>query len=460
MTPITGTPIVTAAQMRAAEAEAIANGASVETLMARAGQGVAAAVGRLGAGAPVLVLCGPGNNGGDGYVAATALAAMGLNVRVAALAEPTTDAARSARTGWAGPVETIDDARPAPILLDALFGTGLSRGLDARLASRLSALANSARLAIAVDLPSGIATDDGRLLSPVPDFDVTLALGAAKPAHLLQPGARCCGAVRLIDIGVTAATDAAVLARPSLSAPGPDSHKYNRGMVVVIGGAMAGAALLASTAAMRAGAGYVALLDGGAGGPHALVHRMMDDQPLDDDRIGALLVGPGLGRTAESAAKLDKALASERPLIVDGDALHLLKERIECVQRRRAPTILTPHQGEFVALFGEGKGSKLDRARDAARRAAAVIVYKGADTVIAGTDGRARLAGDANDWLSTAGTGDVLAGVIAATLAAGLDPLDAAAAGVWMHGAAARRLGAAFIADDLADALSAVRASL
>ncbi|MGN6278222.1 MAG: NAD(P)H-hydrate dehydratase [Sphingomonas sp.] len=460
MTPIAGKPVLTAAEMSAAEEHAIAAGTSVETLMQRAGKGVAAAVHRLAAGAPVLVLCGPGNNGGDGYVAASALAAMEHDVRVAALADPKSDAARRARACWSGPVETIADAKPAPVLVDALFGTGLSRGLDAELSRQLCRLAEAARLAITIDLPSGVATDEGAVLSDAPDFDVTLALGAVKPAHLLQPAARHCGAVRLIEIGIDCGAEAQVLAKPSLPNPGPESHKYNRGMVVVVGGAMPGAALLASTAAMRSGAGYVALLDGGDGGPHALVHRRFEDQPLDDDRIGALLIGPGLGRTEDAAAKLDKALASDRPLIIDGDALHLLKDRLDRLRDRAAPSILTPHEGEFVSLFGKTEDSKLGRACAAAKKANAVIVYKGPDTVIAAPDGRARLAGDANDWLSTAGTGDVLAGTIAATLAAGLDPLDAAAAGVWLHGEAARRLGAAFIADDLANALSAVRASL
>ena len=460
MTPIAGQAVVTAAQMRAAEDRAIAAGVSVMELMERAGTGVAAAVRRLAPGAPVLVLCGPGNNGGDGYVAARALAAAGHKVRVAALAETATEAAKAARSGWGGPVEAMAGAAPAPVLVDGLFGTGLSRGLDATAAKRLCELVAAARLSIAIDVPSGIAADDGGVLSAVPSFDVTLALGAVKPAHLLQPAARNCGAVRLIEIGVVAESAAHVLARPSLPAPGPDSHKYTRGMVVVVGGAMRGAALLASTAAMRAGAGYVALLDGGEGGPDALVHRACADQPLDDERIGALLIGPGLGRDAGAADKLDAALASDRPLIVDGDALHLLKHRLDTLRTRGAPAILTPHQGEFVALFGKGEGSKLDRARAAAAEANAVLVYKGPDTVIAAPDGRARLAGDANDWLSTAGTGDVLAGAIAATLAAGLEPIEAAAAGVWLHGHAARRLGASFIADDLANALTAVRAAL
>src|SRR5690242_9109292 len=250
MTPVAGKPVVTAAEMRAAEERAIAAGTSVDDLMDRAGKGIAAAVHRLAAGAPVLVLCGPGNNGGDGYVAATALAAAGHDVRIAAMAEPSRDAAKHARAAWAGPIESVAEAKPAPVLLDALFGTGLSRGLDDTLSARLCELVNAARLAITVDLPSGVATDDGAVLSPVPNFDVTLTLGAVKPAHLLQPAARHCGAVRLIDIGIEADSAAHVLDRPNLPAPSPDSHKYNRGMVVIVGGPMRGAALLASTAAM------------------------------------------------------------------------------------------------------------------------------------------------------------------------------------------------------------------
>ncbi|TPG21579.1 NAD(P)H-hydrate dehydratase [Sphingomonas koreensis] len=460
MTPIAGQPILTAAEMRAAEERAIAAGASVEALMDRAGKGVAAAVQRLASDAPVLVLCGPGNNGGDGYVAATALAAAGLDVRVAATGEPSSAAARKAKAGWSGPIEDIASTKAAPVLVDALFGTGLSRPLNPALEKKLVDLAVKSRLVIAVDLPSGVTTDEGRALGAVPDFDVTLALGALKPAHLLQPAARYCGAVRMIDIGIDANSETQVIDKPSLETPGPDVHKYTRGMVAIIAGAMPGATLLASEAAMRAGAGYVALLGSGQGGPHALVHKPLDDDSLTDSRTGALLIGPGLGRDADAAAKLDRALATDHPLVIDGDALHLLKDRLETLAKRHSPAILTPHAGEFDALFGKDDTSKLARARAAARRANATIVFKGADTVIAAPDGRARLTPDASDWLSTAGTGDVLAGVIAAMLAARLDPLDAASAGVWLHGDAARRLGPAFIADDLARAMTAARASL
>ncbi len=460
MTPLAGHPVLTAAETRAAEQRAIDAGSSVEALMERAGREVANAVARLGSAAPVLILCGPGNNGGDGYVAARYLVEMGLDVRVSASADPVTDAAKNARAAWPGPVAPIAEAVPAPVLVDALFGTGLKRPLDDALAARLCALASGAKLAVAVDLPSGVTTDDARVLNPLPVFDITLALAAAKPAHLLQPAARHCGTARVLDIGIDANSNAHVLERPELPSPGPDSHKYNRGMVAIVGGAMAGASLLSAEAAMRAGAGYVELLGGTGGGPHALVHKAFEDTALADDRIGALLIGPGLGRDDEAAHRLDRALATPHPLVIDGDALHLLKKHMDTLRTRQAPAILTPHAGEFATLFGKGEGSKLDRARAAARDANAVVAFKGPDTVIAAPDGRAILTPDANDWLSTAGTGDVLAGAIAAVLAGGQPPLEAAAAGVWLHVDAARRLGAAFIADDLAAMLTESRAAL
>ncbi len=456
MIPIKGQPVLTAAEMRAAEEAVIATGVSVDTLMDRAGTGIAHAVRRLAGANAILILCGPGNNGGDGYVAARVLAALGATVRVAALSEPRTDAAKAARAGWGGRVETLADTRPAPVLVDALFGTGLTRPLDTA-AAQLRALADAANLRIAIDLPSGLATDTGTALSTPPVFDLTLAPGAVKPAHLLQPAARYCGTIRLLDIGVPVTSQAAVLAPPVLPAPGPDSHKYTRGMVAVVAGDMPGAAELAAHAAMRAGAGYVTLLGDTTGAPHALVRAPLTDAALANDRIGAVVIGPGLGRDDRARARLDAALAAGHPLVIDGDALRLLDpERIAALG---LPVILTPHAGEFDALFGGSDADKITRARDAAVRADAVVVFKGADTVVAAPDGRVRIAHGASDWLSTAGTGDVLAGAIGAMMAARLDPFAAACAGVWLHGDAARRSGPAFIADDLADALRSARAS-
>jgi hydroxyethylthiazole kinase-like uncharacterized protein yjeF len=473
MIGIEGQPILTAAEMRAAEDAVIASGVSVATLMDRAGTAIAHAVRRLADPNEVLILCGPGNNGGDGYVAARVLAEMGVTVRVAALSEPKTNAAKSARAGWSGPVETLAEAEPAPVLVDALFGTGLTRPLDGTpptpnrsladagersVVRSLNFLANAAQLSIAIDLPSGLATDSGKALSVPPVFNLTLALGVVKSALLLQPAARYCGQVRLLDIGVPTTSQAEVLKAPTLPTPGPDAHKYTRGMVAIIAGTMSGASDLAALAAMRAGAGYVTLLGDTVGPPHALVRTPFSDQALANDRIGALVIGPGLGRDDTARARLEAAVNAGHPLIIDGDALRLMSpDRIKAL---KVPVILTPHSGEFDALFGKSDADKITRARDAATRANAVVVFKGADTVIATPDGRVRIARDASDWLSTAGTGDVLAGAIGAMLAAKLDPLDAASAGVWLHGDAARRLGPAFIADDLAEALRSARASL
>lgn len=459
MIPIDGLPVLTAAEMRAAERAAMVGDVSEVTLMDCAGAAIAQAVARLAAGREILVLCGPGNNGGDGYIAAALLKRRGLPVRVAASEAPRSDGARRAAAFWGGPVEALDRVDPAPVVVDAIFGTGLSRPPADALQETLNRLASAAWLRIAVDFPTGVATDTGQALGEVPRFDVTLALGAVKPSHLLQPAASLVGQVRLLDIGVAVRSQVRVLQRPSLPEPDATSHKYSRGMVAVVAGSMSGASELAALAALRAGAGYVLhLASGGSNGPaapHAIVRRDYTADALAEDRIGAVVIGPGLGRDDDASARVEAALASGRPLVIDGDALRLVK--VDALTAHDGPKILTPHGGEFTHLFGEGTDDKLSATRRAAHRSGAVVVHKGADTVIAAPDGRAVLCPEASPWLSTAGTGDVLAGAIGTMLAAGLEPLAAAEAGVWLHAQAARACGKAFIADDLADALSAVR---
>jgi len=459
MTQLDGAPILTAAAMAATERRAIEGGSSVEALMARAGAGVAAWAMRMAGRREVLVLCGPGNNGGDGYVAAARLHEAGVPVRVAAIAAPTTDAAKQAKTQWYGVIDDVMTSSPAPIVIDALFGTGLSRPLDPVLVGGLKRLVEASSFSIAVDLPSGIAADDGGVLAArdqFPTFDLTLALGALKPAHLLQPAARFCGTVRVVDIGLEPTSDTRVIGRPRLVMPGPDTQKYSRGHVTIIGGPMPGAAALAAQAALRAGAGYALLLaDGDIDQlPHAVVCRQWAG-PSDLELVrktAAILVGPGLGRDQAAREKLAAAIASDQALVVDGDALRLLDlTHFEAFARRYAPVILTPHGGEFGGLFGAWSGSKLDAARAAARTAHATVVFKGADTVIAHRDGKASIGMPGDPWLSTAGTGDVLAGTIGAMLATGME--QAAEAGVWLHGDAARRLRGPFLADDLAQAI-------
>ena len=453
------TPVLTAAAMRAAEDQAIAGGTDVETLMVRAGAGVADAVWLFTGGMDALVICGPGNNGGDGYVAATMLAKRGVRVRVAALAEPKTRAAMGARKTWEGPVEPLNDALPAPVLIDALFGTGLARGLDQAVAAQLMRLAGAARLRVAVDLPSGAATDDGAILSPVPDFDMTVALGALKPSHLLQPAAQHMGRLVTVDIGLgPIESPLTLLAKPRLHKPVPGAHKFSRGAVGVIGGGMWGAAVLAATAAQRAGAGSVALSGVDQGGSAALI-RKDEDAILGDDRYRPLLIGPGLGRDKNAEQRLSRVLGSRRQLVIDADALTLIGAAIGRVKQQPYPPILTPHDGEFQRLFGDRGGSKIERARAAAAKAGAYIVYKGPDKVIAAPDGRVALAPAGPSWLASAGTGDVLSGTVAAMLAQGLGPFEAAQTAVWLHAEAARLAGPLLIADDVVDALPAAAAA-
>ncbi len=437
MTPLAG-PVLTASETRAAEAK---SGVLPEILMERAGSALADAAWRLGNGNPVLVLCGPGNNGGDGYVAARVLAARGVNVAVAATGHPHTAIASAARTNWTGRVEAISSAAPRSCVIDAVFGTGLSRRLSDELADVLSKVLGASHLAIAADLPSGVGSDDGAALGAT-RCNVTLALGVAKPAHLLQPSASLCGHVLLADIGIAATSETSIIERPSLRAPLPTDHKFSRGMVAVVPGAMAGAATLGVTAAARI-AGYTVLC-GKAEAPASVVRRGFD-ATLADSRLGAMLIGPGLSDTSEARQKLAAALGSCVPLVLDAGALGLIDPAL----RRTAATVLTPHEGEFAKLFGDLGGSKIDRARVAAARSGATIVLKGSDTVVASPDGRVSILQGATAWLATAGTGDVLAGIIAAMLSRGLGPHEAACAGVWVHAGTARLAGPALIADDL-----------
>ena len=448
--------ILSVAQMRAAEAGLIAAGISVDALMQTAGRGAAEWVWRIAAHRAVTVLCGPGNNGGDGYVIAQALRERGGKVVVVAGAEPKTDAARKARALYQGEVLPSDHLPKGDILVDCLFGSGLTRPLSENHFALLTRLAASHPRRIAIDVPSGIECDSGILLNAdLPSFDLSVALGAWKFAHFLMPASATMGALRLVAIGVEPLAGAAmVLLRPQFSAPAADAHKYRRGLLAVIGGAMPGAELLAAEAAQGAGAGYVKLFTGMAiSGPPDLV---IDSRPLSeallDTRLNALLIGPGLGRDGHARERLAEALASDIPAVLDADALVLLGSRQ--LAARTAPLIATPHEGELVALERaldlDGSGSKPQRALALARASGMIIVAKGPDTVIAAPDGRLTCAPRASSWLSVAGTGDVLAGAIASRLATGAEPFAAACEGVWLHGEAARLAPTAFSATMLA----------
>jgi hydroxyethylthiazole kinase-like uncharacterized protein yjeF len=444
---MSGRPILTAERMRAAEQAAIDAGTPVETLMERAGAALAEATVRFGAPLPVLILCGPGNNGGDGYVAARHLADRGIRVRVAALGDPKSDAAKWARSKFNGEVEQLGaETGRAPILIDCLFGTGLKKALQPDLVEQLLRLSTDASVCIACDLPSGAESDSGELLNDVPAFGLTVTFGALKPAHRLMPAMHKCGRVVLADIGLAIDTAWREIGRTDLPPLDPAGHKYSRGLVHALAGKMPGAIALSAVAAARSGAGYVRVSTSRAidGLPSAIVQT--DTAILDDPRIGCILVGPGMG---EIPQLLTLALTARAPKVIDADAIGQVGD---AERLRGQDAILTPHSGEFVRLFGKLPGNKAEQALEAACRSDAVVVYKGPDTVVASPDGRTGFAPPAPAWLATAGTGDVLAGMIAALRARGLEAFEAACAAVWLHGRAAEIAGPHMIADDLAAA--------
>lgn len=463
-------PIVTADEMHDAEQCAIAAGTSVEELMRRAGEGAATWIWRISGGRSATVLCGPGNNGGDGYVIARRLRELGARVSVVAPLPPKTDAARSARAQWADPVSEEWGGKDGEVFVDALFGTGLSRGLSPDHQQLVHRLVNRHALAVAVDLPSGVSSDDGALFDDIPAYDLTLALGALKPAHLLFPAAAHMRTIRTVDLGLPDIRHHAErLTRPRIEPPLADAHKYSRGLALVVGGAMPGAALLAARAAQGAGAGYVQLASNEtAAVPHDIVQVDGDlEHALADERIDTALIGPGLGRDQEAAHRLQRALAAGIPLVIDGDALHLITPSATRFEREWDDNILTPHEGELQALEESGGlvalGSKLDRARRVADTYGAIVIAKGPDTVIASPDGHCVCAPSASRWLSVAGSGDVLAGVVLARRAVSedRDAFDAACDAVWLHAEASCLAGPSFTAGELADCVpSALAAAL
>ncbi len=439
--------------MRAAEK---ATGASEWELMQRAGRGCAEWIWRVAAGRAVTVLCGPGNNGGDGYVIAECLQTRGLNLLVVAPQEPTTATASKARSTYRGAVAADLGERRAPILVDALFGFGLTREICGAFKGLLEEGRTSHGYCIAIDVPSGVHCDTGKWLGEPRYADLTLALGAWKRAHWLMPASARMGEKRLVDIGIAARGEGRVSSRPRLAKPPPDSHKYRRGLVAIVAGAMPGAPILAAEAAMRAGAGYVRLVSQHSH-PDATADLVIDREPdaLADGRIGAVLVGPGLGRDDKARERLAAVLESGKPAVLDADALHLLDwDALEGVAAHRL--LLTPHEGELGALchaFGVTGESKLDRTTGLRDATGANVLAKGPDTLLAPAEGGLVVFPAASSWLSVAGTGDVLAGIAASRLAHHGDPSRAAEETVWLHREAARIAGPAFTAGGLARAV-------
>ena len=456
--------LLTPSEMAAADAAAAQAGVPGAVLMGAAGRAVARAARRFGP-CRTLVLCGPGNNGGDGYVAARLLAQDGWPVRLAALGPPRAGSDAEAAAGrWRGPTVPFgpEEAARAELVIDAVLGAGLSADVPDAVADVLGA----ARRVLAVDVPSGLDGATGQPRGRVRAADLTVTFFRLKPGHLLLPGRALCGDTVLADIGLPAGVLGGIAPRawrngPALwrvPSPGASDHKYTRGHVTVLGGAaMTGAARLSAGAARRGGAGMVSIAaTGGAdvyrtGDPGLIVSDAPLATLLGDERRSVWVCGPGLGQDAARSA-LPMLLAAKRRVVADADALGACAGHPELLE---GCAVLTPHEGEFAKLFGPVGSDRIAAARAAARRVGAVVLLKGADTVVAAPDGRVVVNDSAPPWLATAGAGDVLAGLVAAMLAQGMADWDAAAAAAWLHGRAAALAGQGLIAEDLLPRIAA-----
>lgn len=469
--------------MQAAEQAAIASGIPSFSLMEQAGIACAEAAMRLFARGEALVLCGPGNNGGDGYVAAKRLRELGWPVRVMAMTPDggvKGDAARAAAE-WGGPVEPFNpDGLGQPrFIIDALYGVGLNRPLEGAVAAIIEKVAAAGIPVLAVDVPSGLPGDTGRPLGPVLVARATVTFCRKKPAHLLEPGRSLCGQVIVADIGIRDSVVEGLTIKvfentPELWAgklvwPSAGSHKHGRGKLAVWASGpgrgpslSCGAPRLSAVAGLRAGAGWVTLVSLPDDIPPlgvdaaAILHGAVgaiDDLTKVFGAHQAAIVGPGMGQFPDVKQVAIAALKGGQASVVDADAITAFREapkELFDVLPERA--VLTPHLGEFGRIFPgvwEAAPEKLSAALKAAETCGRVVLLKGPDTVIAAPDGRARINVHATPFLASAGTGDVLAGIIGAFLAQGMDPFDAASAGAWMHGEAGRRIGPGLIADDL-----------
>ena len=475
------TALLSNRQMREADRLTVASGISGIALMENAGRPVAREILRRWTPRQVLVLCGPGSNGGDGFVAARRLAEADWPVRVALLVprEQLRGEAAHHAALWRGPVEPLVPAalQGAELVVDAIFGSGLTRALDGAAAQTLAAAAAMHLAIVAVDVPSGLMGDTGQALGAVASV-LTVTCFRKKPGHLLQPGRSLCGDVVVADIGTPASVFDSVVPDtfendPRLwSAALPrlreDGNKYTRGHALVFGGyPTTGAARMAARAAARIGAGLVTVAVAERALPvyaAALASVMVSpvDAPADvarlltDVRYTGVLIGPGAGVGETTHARVREILRAGRATVLDADALTSFANDRDTLFRAIAGVcVLTPHEGEFARLF-DTDGDKLTRARAAAHRSGAVIVLKGSDTVIVAPDGRAVVNGNAPPTLATGGAGDVLSGIVLGLLTQGMDPFLGAAAAVWLHGAAANAFGPGLLAEDLPDLLPGV----
>ena len=477
--------LLTVAEMGRADALTIAAGTPGLTLMEAAGAAVAREARRRWPRGPVAVLCGPGNNGGDGAVAARHLQQAGWPVRLGLLGERAAlhgDAA-AAFAQWTGDVAPLTPSilDGAVLAIDAIFGAGLTRPVEGAARAVIDAVNTRRVPCLAVDLPSGVQGDTGQVLGAAAQAAVTVTFFHRKPAHLLLPGRVLSGDVVVADIGIaetvleqiqpTLCENTPALWFDRFPWPRLEGHKYRRGHLLIAGGAvMTGAGRLAARGARRVGAGLVTIAC--TRGTHAIyaadmpgtITAIADDDAgfaalLADARRNALLIGPGHGISPTTRERTLAGLAAGKACVIDADALTVFADRPkELFDAVRAPCLLTPHEGEFGRLFPDLRclPSKVERGRQAGTRARATVLLKGADTVIAAPDGRVAINANAPATLATGGTGDVLAGMAAGLLAQGMPAFEAAAAAAWLHGEAAAQLGWGLIAEDLPDALPGI----
>jgi len=482
--------LLTTAEMAEADRRAIALGVGGIALMENAGRAVADAVAaRHPPGLRVAVVAGPGNNGGDGFVAARILAERGYRVRILLVGNRDRlkgDAALAAQR-WQGPTTAAAPAAlmPADVVIDAVFGAGLDRPAEGVARAMIEAM-NAAPCVYAVDLPSGINGTTGAVMGLAVNAAQTVTFFRRKVGHVLLPGRLHCGTVRIADIGITASVLDEIKPRISINSPHlwaksfplprVDGHKYTRGHAAVVSGGLSftGAARLAARGALRAGAGLVTIatpreaLAVNAAANLAVMVRPVDGADelarfLDDPRRNVVLLGPGGGVGQLMRDLVLTALKGERAVVLDADALTSFAEEPQtlcaAIRGRAKVTVMTPHEGEFSRLFkilADEAPSKLERARRAAETSGAVVLLKGPDTVVAAPDGRAAIADNAPPWLATAGSGDVLAGIVAGCLAQGMPGFEAAAAAVWLHGEAGIAVGPGLIAEDLPEAMPGI----
>ncbi|MGE0754808.1 MAG: NAD(P)H-hydrate dehydratase [Alphaproteobacteria bacterium] len=483
-------------QSLSADRAAINQGNSSEQLMENAGRAVADMISETYSPGPVLVVSGTGHNGGDGFIVARLLKERGWEVTLSVLGDKNyiEGASTNALRRWEeshGHAMLFDGSLTVSqtLIVDALFGTGLNRNLDGVSKDAVEAINDSGLPVVSIDIPSGINGSTGEVMGAAVRATHTVTFVRPKLGHVLLPGKSYTGALHVFDIGISGNNvkpdyflNSPLLWRDSFVLPTPESNKYSRGHTLVVGADLGhtGASKLAALGALRAGSGLVSV----ACTPKALpvyaasltavmTKNAADLKQLDalvkDEKTTAILAGPGAGTGETTRQQVLQILSHEKPTVLDADALSAFKTTPKTLFGAiSGDVVLTPHQGEFDRLFGHKEneelfrfdGLKHERARHAAKYSGAVVVYKGNDTVIASPDGRIAINAEAPVWLATAGSGDVLAGVIAGLMAQGMPAFEAACAGVWIHSRAAASFGPGLIAEDIPSALPAVYSEL